>query len=53
MIGITIIHELLTSSLADTISAACVSEATTSILSNNAANLIVFRRATNNNFNSG
>ena len=41
MIDIKIIHELLTSSLADTISAACVSEVTTSILSNNTANFIV------------
>ena len=37
-------HELLTSNLADTISAAaCVSEVTTSVQSNNTTSLIVLR----------
>ena len=53
--NITTTYELLTSSLADTISAACVTEATTSILSNNSTNFMVYcalLTRSNNNFNS-
>ena len=55
VIDITPTYKLLTSSVADTILAACISEATTSILSNNSTNFMVYcalLMRSNNNFNS-